>query len=157
MAKEKSSIRIIKKYPNRRVYDTHDSKYIKVSDIRDMVVTGIKFKVIDSQSKEDVTRSVLLQIIIEQESETNPLFTSDNLENFIRYYSKNQGQVFSEFMDQSLAFFNYQQEQFNTGVQEMLKQNPVSMFAEFHQKNTEMWQSMQDSFMGQFQDKKDEK
>ena len=73
MTETEQTIRIIKKYPNRRVYDTHLSRYIKVDDLRDMIIDGIEFKVIDSKTKEDVTRSVLLQIILEQESENNLL------------------------------------------------------------------------------------
>lgn len=150
---ETDTVRIIKKYPNRRVYDTHDSKYIKVSDIRDMVIAGTAFKVIDSQSKEDVTRSVLLQIIIEQEAESNPLFTSDNLQNFIRYYGNNQSEAFNQFFNQSLEFFHQQQEQFKLGMQEMMNHNPVDMFNDFNKKNTEMWQQFQKSFFNT--DKKD--
>ena len=108
------NIRIIKKYPNRRIYDTHDSKYITITDVRDMVVEGIEFKIIDAKSKKDITRNVLLQIIIEQESENNPLFSTDNLQNFIRYYGANQQKGFSEFMNQSLAFFQQQQAHLHT-------------------------------------------
>jgi len=66
MSEAEKTIRIIKKYPNRRVYDTHLSKYIKVDDLRDMVINGIDFQVIETQTKEDVTRSVLLQIILKK-------------------------------------------------------------------------------------------
>jgi len=142
----KKETRTIKKYPNRRLYDTKDSKYITVNDIRNLVVENIPFTVIDSQSEKDITRTVLLQIIIEQESERNPLFTTDNLENFIRYYGQNHQHAFSEYMNQSLAFFQHQQEQFHLGMQEMLERNPVNVFSDFNKKNTEMWQQMQEAF-----------
>ena len=142
-------IRIIKKYPNRRVYDTQKSKYIKIEDIRSMVIEGINFKVLDNKTKEDVTRSVLLQIIIEQESETNPLFTSDNLKHFIKYYGQNQNDQFSEYMNQSLAFFHQQQEQFNLSMQELINNNPVNVFSDISKKNAEIWREIQSSFFSQ--------
>ena len=156
------NIRVIKKYPNRRVYDTHESKYIKIDDLRDMIVAGIPFKVIDTQSKEDVTRSVLLQIILEQESETNPLFTTDNLRNFIRYYGNQNSQFFSQYMNQSLSFFQQhfqqQQEQFTKSMQDAFNiSNPMDMFSKYTQANAEMWQQMQDSFFQQFSANSDDK
>jgi len=143
------STRIIKKYPNRRIYDTHDSKYITLMDVRDMVVEGLDFKIVDAKSGDDLTRNVLLQIIIEQESAHNPLFTTDNLQNFIRYYGAGQQQGFSEFMNQSVAFFKQQQEQFSSSVSEMMEQNPVKVIADISQQNMEMWQNMQNAFFGQ--------
>ena len=141
--------RIIKKYPNRRIYDTQDSKYITLMDVRDMVVEGVDFKIVDAKSGDDLTRNVLLQIIIEQESAHNPLFTTDNLQNFIRYYGAGHQQGFSEFMNQSVAFFKQQQEQFSSSGSEMMEQNPVKVIADISQQNMEMWQNMQNAFFGQ--------
>jgi len=145
----KNEQRIIKKYPNRRIYDTKESKYITLMDVRDMVIDGTEFKIVDAKSEKDITRSVLLQIIIEQESAKNPLFTTDNLQNFIRYYGANHQQGFSEFINQSVAFFQEQQNQFNASVSEMMEQNPVKVFADISQQNMEMWQQMQNAFFGQ--------
>ena len=72
--------RVIKKYPNRRLYDTSESKYVTLSDVRELVLSGISFCVIDKKSGEDITRSILLQIIIEQEEEGDPMFSTDVLE-----------------------------------------------------------------------------
>ena len=153
----KESIRIIKKYPNRRLYDTEESQYIKVDDIRKMVVDGILFKVMNNKTEEDVTRSVLLQIIIEQESESNPLFTSENLRHFIRYYGQDQNIQFSEYMKQSLAFFHQQQEQFNIGMQDFMKNNPVNVFSDLTKKNAEIWNNMQNAFFNQMSENSDKK
>ena len=149
-----STVRIIKKYPNRRVYDTTQSKYIKIDDLRQMIIDGVDFQVIDSQSKGDVTRSVVLQIILEQESETNPLFTTENLKNFIRYSTPQQHQFFSDYLSQSLNFFNQQQEQFSSNLNDMMSKNPVDAFNDFNKKNMEMWGEMQKSFFEQFTSKK---
>lgn len=142
-------VRIIKKYPNRRIYDTQDSKYITINDVRDMVVEGAQFKIVDAKSGDDITRSVLLQIIIEQESETNPLFSTDNLQNFIRYYGENQQQAFSDFINQSVSFFQQQQQQFQSNMEEMMEQNPVKVWSDISKQNLEMWQQMQGAFFGQ--------
>ena len=147
-----NNLRIIKKYPNRRIYDTQDSKYITINDVRDMVVDGVEFKIVDAKSGDDITRSVLLQIIIEQESETNPLFSTDNLQNFIRYYGENQQQAFSDFINQSVSFFQQQQQQFQSNMEEMLEQNPVKVWSDISKKNLEMWQQMQGAFFGQSPD-----
>lgn len=150
------SVRTIKKYPNRRIYDTHDSKYITINDVRDMVVNGIEFKVIDTQSKKDITRSILLQIIIDQESESDPLFSTDNLQNFIRYYGENQQQGFSDFINQSLAFFQQQQEQFQSNMSDIMENNPVKIWSDISKQNMEMWQQMQGAFFGQGKERKPE-
>jgi len=141
-------VRVIKKYPNRRIYDTHTSKYIKIEDIREMIVDGLLFVVLDSKSGEDVTRSVLLQLIIEQESETNPLFTTENLKTFIRYYGQVPHQPFAEFMDQSLAFFKHQQEQFSESFSDMMQNNPMKAFTEMNKQNMEMWRKISEGFYG---------
>lgn len=146
------SVRIIKKYPNRRIYDTHQSVYIKLDDIRNMVNENIAFKVIDSKTEEDITRSILLQIITEQEANEDPLFSADNLKSFINFYEQDQSVLFSEYMTKSLEFFQHQQAQFNQGVQEMMNNNPVKVLSEYTQEyskqNTEMWKKMQDTFFG---------
>ncbi len=140
--------RIIKKYPNRRIYDTAQSKYITLADVRDMVVRGVDFQVIDTQTKEDITRSILLQIIIEQESENDPLFSTDNLQNFIRYYGERQHQGFSEFINQSLSFFAQQQEQFQSSMNELMEQNPVQVWSDLGRQRMEMWQEIVGAWLG---------
>lgn len=146
--KVEEGVRVIKKYPNRRIYDTHSSKYIKIDDIRTMIVEGIPFVVLDSKSGEDVTRSVLLQLIIEQESDTNPLFTTENLKTFIRYYGQVPHQPFSEFMNQSLTFFKHQQEQLAGTFSDMMRNSPMNAFSELSKKNMEMWHKMAEGYYG---------
>jgi polyhydroxyalkanoate synthesis repressor PhaR len=152
----KQKIRTIKKYPNRRIYDTEESKYITLNNVRDMIVGGIEFKVIDTQTKKDITRSILLQIIIEQESDTNPLFSTDNLQNFIRYYGENQQHGFSDFISQSLTFFQNQQEQIQSSMSEIMDNNPMKVWSDINKQNIDMWQQMQGMWLGN-SGKKDEK
>ena len=75
-----SEPRVIKKYPNRRLYDTVQSKYITLSDIRSLVLERIDFVVIDKKSQEDITRSILLQVIAEQEQFGRPILSAPMLE-----------------------------------------------------------------------------
>lgn len=147
-------IRVIKKYPNRRIYDTHASKYIKIDDIRDMIVGNVPFVVLDSKSGEDVTRSVLLQLIIEQESENNPLFTTENLKSFIRYYGQGPHQAFADFMNQSLGFFQHQQDQFSESFSDMMSKNLMKEYTDMYKKNMEMWEEMSKGFYGNSGSKK---
>ncbi len=82
----KSDRRVIKKYPNRRLYDTNSSVYITLSDVRQLVMDCEPFVVVDAKTGEDLTRSMLLQIILEQEANGSPMFTAPVLSNIIRFY-----------------------------------------------------------------------
>ena len=78
--------RVIKKYPNRRLYDTDTSTYITLSEVRQLVMDAEPFSVCDAKTGEDLTRSILLQIILEQEANGSPMFTAPVLSNIIRFY-----------------------------------------------------------------------
>ena len=78
--------RIIKKYPNRRLYDTAISSYITLEDVKRLVLEYEKFRVIDAKTKDDITRSILLQIISEEEEQGSPIFTTEVLAHIIRFY-----------------------------------------------------------------------
>ncbi|MBX6392444.1 MAG: polyhydroxyalkanoate synthesis repressor PhaR [Burkholderiales bacterium] len=80
------TVRLIKKYPNRRLYDTQNSCYITLADVKQLVITRERFQVIDAKSGEDLTRAILLQIIFEEESGGSPMFTHEVLSEFIRFY-----------------------------------------------------------------------
>ena len=80
---ENNKKRVIKKYPNRRLYDTEESRYVTLTDIKKLVTERIHFSVTDKKTGEDITRSILLQIITEQEEEGEPLFTVEALEKII--------------------------------------------------------------------------
>lgn len=137
--------RIIKKYPNRRLYDTEESRYITLSEVRGLVTAGIPFKVVDTQSGEEITRSILLQVIIEQENEQEPLFTTESLLNFIRHYGAESQQGFSRYLDQSLRFFQEQQEAIQAQMAGPGEINPVRFWTEMEKKNLELWKEMQEN------------
>ena len=81
-----ASVRLIKKYPNRRLYDTQTSTYITLADVKQLVLKSEIFKVVDAKSAEDLTRSILLQIILEEEANGSPMFTAPVLASVIRFY-----------------------------------------------------------------------
>jgi len=139
---EEVESRIIKKYPNRRLYDTEESKYITLQQIRDLVLAEVLFIVIDQKSEEDITRSILLQIIFEQESETNPLFSNDNLERFIRFYNAGTHMGFSDFIGQGMNFFQQQQHEFSKAMEGMTRNNPMTFWTDMTQKNVDAWRQM---------------
>src|SRR6201997_2148759 len=102
--------RIIKKYPNRRLYDTANSGYITLADVKQMVLDHINFQVIDAKSGEDLTRSILLQIILEEESAGVPMFSSEMLAQMIRFYGNALQGIMGNYMEQNVkAFLTIQQ------------------------------------------------
>ncbi|UYZ85248.1 polyhydroxyalkanoate synthesis repressor PhaR [Entomomonas sp. E2T0] len=88
-----STIHLIKKYANRRLYDSHTSTHITLQDIRNYVIEEIPFQVVEAKSGEDITRSILLQIIQDAETDGDPIFSSQALKNIIRFYGPFQGML----------------------------------------------------------------
>jgi polyhydroxyalkanoate synthesis repressor PhaR len=136
------SERIIKKYPNRRLYDTEESKYITLSQLRQLIIQGAAIKVIDSTSEEDITRNILLQIILESESGGDPLFTASMLSQIIRFYDGTLQGIFGRYLEQSLSLFTQQQDQFHQNLGE----DPFSVMTNMAQQNMKMWTDLQKSF-----------
>jgi polyhydroxyalkanoate synthesis repressor PhaR len=100
-----NSIRVIKKYPNRRLYDTANSGYITLADVKQMVLEHIDFQVIDAKSGDDLTRSILLQIILEEESAGLPMFSSEMLAQMIRFYGNALQGIMGNYMEQNVKAF----------------------------------------------------
>jgi len=100
------SLRLIKKYPNRRLYDTRTSAYITLADVKDLVLKNEKFQVVDAKSGDDLTRSILLQIILEEESTGSPMFTSDVLTQFIRFYGNAMQGMMGSYLERNMQLFN---------------------------------------------------
>jgi polyhydroxyalkanoate synthesis repressor PhaR len=137
-----SSPRIIKKYPNRRLYDTELSRYITLSDIRELVMNGTSFQVVDTNSNEDLTRSILLQIMLDEESGGEPLFSAKMLSQIIRFYGGTVQGMFARYLEESLSMFVQQQEQLSSSMHT----DPMKAMTELAQKNMQMWVDMQKSF-----------
>jgi polyhydroxyalkanoate synthesis repressor PhaR len=97
--------RTIKKYPNRRLYDTVESRYITLDDIRALVIERVDFVVIDKKTQGDITRSILLQVIAEQEHGGEPLMSRDFLSQMIRSYGGAMRGMVGSYLEQSLKLF----------------------------------------------------
>jgi polyhydroxyalkanoate synthesis repressor PhaR len=104
--------RIIKKYPNRRLYDTETSTYITLVEIKDLVLQYKDFQVLDAKTGDDLTRSILLQIILEEESGGVPMFSSDMLANIIRYYGHAMQGLMGSYLERSIHAFHEAQKRF---------------------------------------------
>ena len=141
-----SAKRIIKKYPNRRLYDTEISKYITLEDVRKLVIEGVDFSVKDVKTDEDLTRTILLQIISEQEHDGNPLFSTGTLTQLIRVYGNAYQNVFADYLQRSLELFSTQQQQFSDRLQQTMSSNPLTAMTELTQKNLQLWKQVQDNF-----------
>ncbi len=140
--------RIIKKYPNRRLYDTDVSRYITLADLQKLVLERISFEVRDANSNKDITRNILLQIIAEQESGGKPLFTTDILMRFIRLYGESMQDALSTYLEHSLSLFDEQRKTYQAQLQSAMKLpgNPMSAITELTQHNMKVWQDLQDQF-----------
>jgi polyhydroxyalkanoate synthesis repressor PhaR len=109
--------RIIKKYPNRRLYDTETSAYITLAEIKQFVLEYQVFAVHDARTNEDLTRSILLQIILEEESGGVPMFSADMLGNIIRYYGHSMQGLMGSYLERSIGAFHEAQRKFQAQSQ----------------------------------------
>ena len=139
--------RIIKKYPNRRLYDTAISSYITLEDVRRLVLEHTPFKVKDARSNEDITRSILLQIIIEQEADGEPIFSVNVLEQIIRLYGDTMQGMVTNWFERSLKLFREQQETMRDQMQSVMTGDAVSFMRGITEQNLNMWKEMQENFL----------
>ncbi len=143
-----SEPRVIKKYPNRRLYDTALSKYITLEDVRRLVRDGVAFVVRDAQTDEDITRSILLQVIAEQEAGGEPIFTIPILTQIIRLYGDAVQGLASDFLQRSLSAFGEQQQQFRRQLDELMTKDAVGAMSELTRRNLALWREMQGAVFG---------
>jgi polyhydroxyalkanoate synthesis repressor PhaR len=142
--------RIITKYPNRRLYDTEESRYVTLSDIRRLVVDKIDFIVRDKRSGDDITRPILLQVITEQEQRGEPVMSRDFLSQVIRSYDKVVPEFAADYLEESMKFFLAQQKSLRRRICRMTGMDPFSAVAEIAQKNVARWKALQDEVMKRF-------
>ena len=108
-ASGKMPLRIIKKYPNRRLYDTDTSSYITLTDIKQLVMSSEPFVVRDAKTNEDLTRSILLQVILEEEAGGAPMFTEAVLSNIIRFYGHAMQGFMGSYLEKNVQAFTEMQ------------------------------------------------
>ncbi|MFZ5483808.1 MAG: polyhydroxyalkanoate synthesis repressor PhaR [Pseudomonadota bacterium] len=132
--------RLIKKYPNRRLYDTEASRYITLTEVKQLIMADQPFKVVDSNTDQDLTRSILLQIIMDQEAGGEPLFTTDMLARFIRFHGDPGQATLTSFLEQGLDLMFKQQ---RLAAEQVKKAawpfNPIDFWTQVGQQNLEYW------------------
>src|SRR5690348_16354044 len=119
------SPRIIKKYPNRRLYDTETSAYITLADVKKLVLEQVSFKVQDAKSHEDLTRSILLQIILEEETAGAPMFSSDMLAQIIRFYGNAMQGMMGSYLEKNIHTFIEMQKRLQDQSRQIYGDNPM--------------------------------
>lgn len=143
-----SEPRVIKKYPNRRLYDTRISSYITLEDVRQLILDREELVVVDAKTKEDITRSVMLQIIAEHEERGQPMFTTSLLAQLIRFYGDALQGFMGSYLERSLEAFVEQQGQLRKQLDNIIDQTPWSMMNELTERNLELWRQWQEQMLG---------
>ena len=145
-----SSARVITKYPNRRLYDTEESRYVTLADVRDLVINKTDFVVIDRKTSDDITRSILLQVITEQEQRGEAVMSEDFLSQVIRSYGKVVPGFAADYLEESMNFFMTQQQNLRSQVKRVVGLDPFAAVADVAQKNFARWKSLQEEVLRRF-------
>ena len=135
-------LRVIKKYPNRRLYDTEISSYVTLEDVRQLIVDGEGFEVRDARTGADLTRSVLLQILAEHEDIGQPIFSTQLLTTVIRFYGDSLQGIVGSYLEKSIQLFSDQQSQLR-GTLGNVVQAPWTLISQLADKNMEIWKGVQ--------------
>jgi polyhydroxyalkanoate synthesis repressor PhaR len=130
-AKTESAVRLIKKYPNRRLYDTKTSSYITLADVKQMVLKQEDFQVVDAKSGEELTRQILLQIILEEESGGAPMFSSDLLSQMIRSYGSAMQGFMGSYLEKNIEAFQQ--------LQKALQDQSQKIYGDNSRASQELW------------------
>lgn len=134
-------MRILRKYSNRRLYDTSRSCYVTLEDVKELVLGGEAFQVQDSKTGQDLTRNILLQIIAEQEAEGHgTLLTNQVLQQLIRFYGDPMQGMMSQYLEQSISAFLDHQDRIRDQMKTMMgAANPLNMMSRMADQNMAMW------------------
>ena len=144
--------RLIKKYPNRRLYDTRTSTYITLADVKELVLAHEDFQVIDAKSGDDLTRSILLQIILEEEASGAPMFSSDLLAQMIRFYGNAMQGMMGKYLENNIKAFTEMQHKFQEQARTLYGDNGTmnkDLWAQFLNFQGPAMQSMMSAYVDQ--------
>ena len=130
-AKMENPLRLIKKYPNRRLYDTKTSSYITLADVKQMVLKQEEFQVVDAKSGEELTRQILLQIILEEEQGGLPMFSSDLLSQLIRFYGNAMQGMMGTYLEKNIRAFH--------DIQKSLQEQSNRIYGDNSRTSNELW------------------
>jgi polyhydroxyalkanoate synthesis repressor PhaR len=140
----KGGPRVIRKYPNRRLYDTVESRYVTLADIRRLVVERVDFVVLDRKSQQDITRSILLQVIAEQEGAGESLMSRDFLSQVIRSYGSGLQEFVGRYLDESIQLFAREQRDLRDKFKNVVGIDPLETVTNVAQKNYQRWKALQE-------------
>ncbi len=144
-------VRLIKKYPNRRLYDTQTSTYITLADVKQLVLDHENFQVLDAKSGEDLTRPILLQIILEEEAGGVPMFTSQMLSQVIRFYGNAMQGMMGSYLEKNIQAFIEIQGKLTEQSKAFYETNKIGpeMWTQFVNMQSPMIQSMMSNYIEQ--------
>jgi len=139
--------RTIKKYANRRLYDTEASRHVTLDGIRELVAAGEDVAVIDDTSGQDITRSILLQVIADQEQGGRPILSAEMLKQIIRFYGNPMQELMAGYLERSVQVFMNQQKVLQDQIQQAMGLSPLGSMQNLAQKNMDAWTQLQKSFL----------
>ncbi len=139
--------RTIKKYANRRLYDTHASRHVTLDGIRQLIVDGEDIVVIDDTNGQDITRSILLQVIAEQEQSGRPILSAGMLRHIIRFYGNPLQEFMAQYLEASVEAFLNQQKGMHDQFRDMLARTPMATMQGMAERNLGLWADMQKAFL----------
>lgn len=138
--------RIIKKYANRRLYDTQISQYITLEDLKKLIVSAVAVQIVDANSKKDISREVLLQLVSEQESLGQPILNEAILTALIRFYDHPMQKLASRYLEMALNLLQQQRSQLSKRMQKLMR-SPAQMVSDLTRQNAEWMSELQQTFM----------
>ncbi len=145
--------RLIKKYPNRRLYDTQTSTYITLADVKELVLAGEEFVVMDAKTSDDLTRSILLQIILDEESGGVPMFSANMLSQVIRFYGNAMQGMMGDYLEKNIAAFTEIQKSMQEQSQKLVGSKngfpSADSWSQFMQGQAPMMQNLMSNYIEQ--------
>nr|WP_284041287.1 polyhydroxyalkanoate synthesis repressor PhaR [Halomonas olivaria] len=137
------AVRVIRKYANRRLYDTQQSRYVTLEDLRRLIIEEEPFRVEDAKSGEDLTRTILLSIIIEQEQADSEaeVFSNDLLAQLIRVYDMSSPLPLARYLEQGTRLMLEQQKRMQSQWQQAMRHSPIEFMRELAEENMRFWQN----------------
>jgi len=138
--------RIIKKYANRRLYDTETSQYITLTDLKQLIAHGVKVRIIDAKTKEDISREVLLQLVAEQEALGRPILSEEILTALIRFYDHPMQKIATRYLEVTLGQLQEQQVQLVEQMRSLLE-SPAELTSRLARQNLEWMNQLRRSFL----------
>ena len=139
--------RLIKKYANRRLYDATASRHVTLDDLRKLIIDGAQIKVIDDKTGDDITRSVLLQIVAEQEHFGKPILSAQLLHSIVRFYGSAMEELTGQYLERSVDNLLKQQEAVQEHIEKIVSTTPLVNFADLARANVELWTELQERLL----------